>query len=112
MKRLVLSIALLACLPVFAQDQGTPSIDSRIYHRADGYRIEATVRLNGSAQQVTVAAANLQWIDHNACVINLTGNVEVTAKGFVLQADEADYHCGTGDIEPRGNVHLKVLPER
>ena len=114
MKRLMLGIALLACLPVFAQDQsrGTPSIDSRIYHKADGYRIEATVRLDGIAQQVTVTAANLQWIDHTPCLINVTGNVEVTAKGFVLQSDEANYHCSTGEIEPRGNVHLKVLPQQ
>lgn len=113
MKRLVLSLGLLACLPVFSQDQSrsTPGIDSTIYRKADGYRIEATVRLDGVAQQVTVRAANLEWIDHDACLINLRGNVEVTAKGFALQSDEANYHCST-EIEPRGNVHLEVLPQQ
>jgi lipopolysaccharide assembly outer membrane protein LptD (OstA) len=114
MKRLMLSIALLACLPVFAQDQSrsAPSIDSTIYRKAGGYRIEANVRMDGTAQQVVVTAANLHWIDHNACLIDLTGNVEVSAKGFVLQSDEADYHCSSGEIEPRGNVHLRVLPQQ
>jgi lipopolysaccharide assembly outer membrane protein LptD (OstA) len=104
-------LQLVACLPAFAQDQSrSPSIDSTIYRKAGGYRIEANVRLDGIAQQVIVTAANLQWIDHNACLINLTGNVEVTAKGFVLQSDEADYHCSTGEIEFRGNVHVSFVP--
>jgi hypothetical protein len=31
-----------------------------------------------------------------------------------VQADEADYDCGTGggDIEPRGNVHFRVFPQQ
>jgi len=109
-----LGIVLLLYLPAFAQDQSqsAPRIDSTIYRKAGGYRIEANVRLDGIVQQVIVTAANLQWIDHNACLINLTGNVEVTARGFVLQADEADYHCSTGEMEPRGNMHLKVLPQQ
>jgi len=43
----------------------------------------------------------------------LTGGVEVRTKDVLLQADEADYHCGTGggDIEPRDNVHLRVFPQ-
>jgi lipopolysaccharide assembly outer membrane protein LptD (OstA) len=52
---------------------------------------------------------NLEWIDRNACLIRLTGNVEISSKGVTLQADEADYHCGTGEVEPRGNVLFKPL---
>jgi lipopolysaccharide assembly outer membrane protein LptD (OstA) len=114
MKRLIFVIALLACLPVFAQDQSrsAPSIDSTIYRKAGTYRIEATVRIEGVERQVIVTSAGLQWIDHSACLIRLTGNVEVATKGFVLQSDEADYHCSTGEIEPRGNVHMNFVPQQ
>jgi len=49
----------------------------------------------------------LEWIDRSACLIRLTGDVEISTKGVTLQADEADYHCGTSDFEARGNVVFK-----
>jgi lipopolysaccharide assembly outer membrane protein LptD (OstA) len=102
MKRLALTIALLACLPVFAQDQtrSVPRNDTTIY------RIGGTYRVVGFENQLIITSTNLEWIDHNTGLIRLTGKVEIRTKGTVLTADEADYHMGTGEIEPRGNVRL------
>src|SRR5215475_5021561 len=98
MKRLLLLGALLACVPVFAQDQtrSVPRNDITIY------RIRGTYRVVGFEDQLTITSNNLEWIDRNAGLIRLTGNVEIKTKGIVLTADEADYHMGTGEIEPRG----------
>jgi len=107
MKRLIVSIALLACLPVFAQDQSPriPRNDFTIYRVKDSYHIV------GFENQLSVTSTNLEWISHTPCLLRLTGNVEMTTKGVTLQADEADYHCGTGEIEPRGNVVLKPFTQ-
>jgi lipopolysaccharide assembly outer membrane protein LptD (OstA) len=105
MKRLMLGIALLACLPVFAQDIRVPAPDFTMYHNDGRYRMEAF------QQQLTLTSNNLQWIDRNACLLRFSGDVEVTTKGVTLQADEADYHCGTGEIAPRGNVVLKPFAQ-
>ena len=107
MKRSLLIIALMACLPVFAQDQpkGAPSHDFWVYRVKGGYRITAF------QDQLIVTAGNLEFVDRNvpSCLLRLTGNVEVRTKGIILEADEADYHCN-GDIEPRGNVHFRAFP--
>ena len=114
MKRLMLGIALLACLPVFAQDQprGVPGNTFTVYRVRGGYRIKAF------GDQVNVTSTNLEVVDRTgpSCLLRLTGNVEVTTQDTVLQADEADYHCRSGEIgyeiEPRGNVHLRIFPRQ
>ena len=106
MKILVLSIALLASLPMLGQDRSKgPGVENQIFHKAGRYRIETSK----ATDQVVATANDLEWIDRNACLIRLTGNVEVSTKGVTLQADQADYHCGTGEVEPRGNVLFKPL---
>ena len=109
MKRLMLGIALIANLPVFAQDQPkSPKYQFTVYRKAGTYLINAFV----DSDQFTVTSNDLMVVDRDAatCLLRLTGGVEVRTKDVLLQADEADYHCG-GDIEPRGNVHLRVLPQ-
>jgi lipopolysaccharide assembly outer membrane protein LptD (OstA) len=107
MKRLIVSIALLACLPVFAQDQSPriPRNNSTIYRVKGGYHVI------GFEDQLSVTSTNLELIARDPCVIRLTGDVQVTTKGVTLQADEADYHCSSGEIEPRGNVVLKPFAQ-
>ena len=38
-----------------------------------------------------------------SCIFQLKGNVEIATGSVIAQADEADYHCHTGEIEPHGN---------
>jgi lipopolysaccharide assembly outer membrane protein LptD (OstA) len=109
MKRLVLGILLIACLPVFGQDQPkSPNYQFTVYRKAGTYLIDAFV----DAEHFTVTSNGLEVVsrDPATCLLRLTGGVEIRTKDVLLQADEADYHCGTGagDIEPRGNVHLRV----
>jgi lipopolysaccharide assembly outer membrane protein LptD (OstA) len=108
MKMLVLTIALLASLPIAGQDRPkSPAVDSQIFRKAGRYRIETST----ATDQVTISSDNLEWIDKNACLIRLTGSVEISTKGVTVQADEADYHCGTGEVEPRGNVLFKPFSQ-
>jgi hypothetical protein len=109
MKRFVLSIALLACLPVFAQDQpkGAPGYDFTVFRTASGYRI------NVFDGQLIVTSTSMQRIGDlgsPSCLLQLK-DVEIRTNSVIVQADEADYQCSTGEIEPRGNVHLKVFPQ-
>jgi len=73
----------------------------------DGRRNAPTRRAFADAWNALVAYAQTG-------LLRLTGGVEVKTKDVLLQADEVDYHCGTGagDIEPRGNVHLRVVSQQ
>ena len=65
----------------------------------------------GAGVSVTLAAMSLQR-EHDQgsfSVIRLKGNVEIGTRSFILQADEADYHWGSGEIEARGNVRVKPV---
>ncbi len=51
-------------------------------------------------------------IDSDQDVFRLRGNAEITTNTLIIQADEADYHWDTGEIDSRGNVHIKPIPYR
>src|SRR5262245_54908968 len=115
MKRLIFAIALMACVPLFGQDipnnvprrqlfpADRPTYSFFVFRTAAGYRITAF------NDQITIIAMKMERVGNlsdSTCLLKLTGNVEVTVKGVRLEADEADYHCQSGEIEPRGNVHF------
>ena len=108
MRRLAFSIALMACLPVFAQDR-PQGYNFTVYRMAGSYRI------NAFGGQLIVTSTSMQRvgdIDSPSCLLQLKGNVEIRTNNLIVQADEADYHCPNGEIEPRGNVHLKFVPQQ
>jgi len=76
---LALCVALTACSPLFSQER--------------------------QPQEVKISA-NAQVVEGS--MLHLNGNVEITATGFLLQADEATYHTDTGEIEAHGNVRMKT----
>jgi lipopolysaccharide assembly outer membrane protein LptD (OstA) len=39
------------------------------------------------------------------------GDCEITIHNVILKADELDFHPKTGEVEARGNVRVKVLPQ-
>jgi lipopolysaccharide assembly outer membrane protein LptD (OstA) len=39
------------------------------------------------------------------------GDCEITIHDVILSADELDFHPSTGEVEARGNVRVKVLPQ-
>jgi lipopolysaccharide assembly outer membrane protein LptD (OstA) len=51
-------------------------------------------------------------IESSGSLFQLRGNVEINTNTLILRADEADYHWDTGEIEARGNVHVKPIPFR
>ena len=87
------------------------------------------LRTGTEASNINMAASSIQREDPPAprpspyaSVIRLKGDVEIRtccvqiASGkkkprrqyLILRADEADFHQETGEIEARGNVHLKL----
>jgi len=42
-------------------------------------------------------------------IIQLKGSVEIKTDTMILTADEADYNTGTGEIEARGPVRVKLI---
>ena len=109
MKLLALSIALVGCLPVFAQDQPKrlPGTEYTVFRTRIGYFARGT--LQGDPFSATTTSIQS---DVDLHLLRLKGNVEITIKGVIMQADEVDCHTDTGEIEPRGNVHLKAAPEQ
>jgi lipopolysaccharide assembly outer membrane protein LptD (OstA) len=57
-----------------------------------------------------VAAFVANRIDSDGEVFRLTGNAEITTGVVIVRADAADYHWDTGEIDARGNVHVKPIP--
>jgi hypothetical protein len=111
MKRLVLTIALLACLPVLAQDRSTniPAYSFTVYAMAGSYRISAF------DDRLIVTSTSMQRIGEPAspsCLLKLAGSVEIGMNDVIIHADEADYHCSTVEVEPRGNVHVNFMPRQ
>lgn len=39
------------------------------------------------------------------------GDCEITIHNVILKADELDFHPKTGEVEARGNVRVKVVPQ-
>jgi lipopolysaccharide assembly outer membrane protein LptD (OstA) len=42
-------------------------------------------------------------------LVRLTGNVRITTATFMLYADSAEYRPATGEIEPHGNVKVRLI---
>ena len=108
MKRILLGIALIGCLPAFPQDQPTtaPPHTFRVYrlHRSTGDEFHVVA---GDGRELAAIAQNIDGkLAGLPEVVRFTGDVEITIDGMKLRADQVDYHWVTGEIEPSGNVHL------
>lgn len=44
-------------------------------------------------------------------VMKCHGDCEITIHNVILNADELDFHPKTGEVEARGNVRVKVVPQ-
>ena len=44
-------------------------------------------------------------------LIKCHGDCEITIHNVILKADELDFHPKTGEVEPRGDVRVKVVPQ-
>jgi hypothetical protein len=108
MKRILLGIALVACLPAFPQDQPTPAPPHHFtlyrLRTGDGWRVVT----KEDGRQLDVIAKNIdsKTPGSPSFMVRFTGDVEITIDGMKLRADQLDYHWVTGEIEPSGNVHL------
>jgi|HubBroStandDraft_1064217.scaffolds.fasta_scaffold525976_2 hypothetical protein len=112
MKSILPGIALIACLPVFPQDQ--PATAPRHTFRVarlrtgDGFRFRVVTQEDG--RQLDVIAKNIDGkLAGRPEVVRFTGDVEITIDGMKLRADQLDYNWVTGEIEPSGNVRLTPI---
>ena len=83
MRILASCIALIGCSLAFSQDQPAATQPTEVRMSARDQVVEGSI-------------------------VHLNGKVEISAIGFLLQADEATYHTDTGEIEARGNVRMKT----
>ena len=104
MRLLSLVIVLFACLPVFSQEQR--AIRFTAFRTTNGVRISGTLH-NDPLLGTATSIQNEEALH----VAHLKGSVELMVNGMKLQADELDLHWDSGDIEPRGNVHLTPIQQ-
>ena len=113
MKRLLLCIALLACLPVFAQDQPrSPKCEFSVY------RIGSSNRINAFADgdQLIVTSANLQVVDPSVSyLLRLAATLKSEPKGSFCkptwQTSTPAALVGL-EIKPRGQVHFMPFQQQ
>jgi lipopolysaccharide assembly outer membrane protein LptD (OstA) len=121
---LALGVVWIACLPGIAQDQlqfdrwaclankkCLQSNDPRPENQAFARTAKVDQWWPEERDQI-VATFKASRIDSEFDVFRLTGNAEIATGVVIVQADEADYHWDTGEIDARGNVHVRPIPYR
>jgi lipopolysaccharide assembly outer membrane protein LptD (OstA) len=91
----------IAGLAAFAQTPGDVGAQDRLS------KAKALIRMSqrAGAPQFAFIARDAEVLGPD--VIRLKGKVIITFSGGVkLSADQAEYHLSTGEIDPRGHVHL------
>lgn len=88
-----LLVICLAFLPLTAQD------NTEIQH--------LTVGTPPGLPAIAGIRLNAKDLEQSAGIVYLKGRVEIDLPFHVLEADEAEYDQSSGEIEARGNVHLK-----
>jgi lipopolysaccharide assembly outer membrane protein LptD (OstA) len=106
------SVALAMCLiaaSAFAQDRP-------LAHGA--FRWETVPRpslapaLDSAPQPDCIVTANSWEADQaNRAVVHLKGDVQIKSGGVIVKADEAVLNIDTGEIEPLGNVRVKLITQ-
>ena len=90
MKSVALAMCLIAAL-AFAQDR------------------PVTQEITNSARQpTTISAKSIQRDQADPLIVRLKGDVQITSSGVIVKADEAVFNMGTDEIEPLGNVRVKL----
>jgi lipopolysaccharide assembly outer membrane protein LptD (OstA) len=125
MKPFALCVAWIACSTGIAQDQtdsrerwacltSSKCLQTRDA-RSDAQKLARIAKVGTYWAEgrgniaVTFAARH---IESSGDLFQLRGNVEINTDSLILRADRADYHWDTGEIEPRGNVHVRPIPFR
>jgi lipopolysaccharide assembly outer membrane protein LptD (OstA) len=124
MRLLALGVVWVACLPGVAQDQPPLERGACLTNRTCQQSNDARPEKQAFARTAKVdqwwpeeraqivATFKASRIDSEFDVFRLKGNAEIATGVVVVQADEADYHWDTGEIDARGNVHVKSIPYR
>ena len=123
MKPFALCVVWIACSSGIAQDQTdsgerwaclTSSKCLRTRDaRSDAQEFARTAKVGaywaeGKGSIAATFAAN--HIESSGDRFQLRGNVEINTNTLILRADEADYHWDTGELDARGNVHVRPIP--
>lgn len=125
MKPFALCVVWIACSTGIAQDQtdsrerwacltSSKCLQTRDA-RSDAQEFARTAKVGaywaeGKGSIAATFAAN--HIESSGDRFQLRGNVEINTNTLILRADEADYDWDTGEIEARGNVHVRPIPVR
>jgi lipopolysaccharide assembly outer membrane protein LptD (OstA) len=66
---------------------------------------------NGGIVETGMLAVRGREITSSDSITKCHGECEMTIHDVILTADELDLHASTGDVEARGNVRVKLLPQ-
>ena len=66
---------------------------------------------SGSIVETGMLAVKGREITNSDSITKCNGDCEITIHDVILRADELDLHPSTGDVEARGNVRVKLLPQ-
>jgi lipopolysaccharide assembly outer membrane protein LptD (OstA) len=67
--------------------------------------------LDSARQPACIVTANSWEADQANHVVRLKGDVQIESSGVIVKADEAVLHTDTGEIEPLGNVRVKLITQ-
>lgn len=95
----IVAALLLGTYPQPARSQAEP-----------GSNRKQVMASGGAWQNVFLTAASIERGVSYPSTIELKGGVEIKMKGVLVQADEATFHEGNGEIEARGTVRVRPYP--
>ena len=108
MKSVALAMALIA-VSAFAQDRPLAHGSFR-WERVP--RPSLAPALDSARQPALIVTANGAEVDEaNRVIVRLKGDVQIESGGVIVKADEAVFNIATGEIEPLGNVRLKLIKQ-
>jgi len=92
-------VSLIALLPLaVAQDESARATSAELKH----------LLATGPDRGARLSALSIERGADYPSIIELRGKAEVRTGCMLLTADEVDYHESSGEIEPRGHVHVKL----
>jgi lipopolysaccharide assembly outer membrane protein LptD (OstA) len=112
MKLIAFGLLLAGSLIVVAQQplQQRPTPEDRLRTmQRQMTLLDRPIGTPASSPALPQASYTADSVRHEGGLVRLTGNVRIGMPTFVLYADSAEYRPATGEIEPHGNVKVRLI---
>jgi lipopolysaccharide assembly outer membrane protein LptD (OstA) len=112
MKWISLGLLVLGSLILTAQ---TPNQDEQIKHMQQSMTLlDRPLGESGSLLHIPVGNVGYtaDTVSVDGATVKLSGHVRIKTPTFTLTADEAEYKKDSGQIDPHGEVHIRLVVPR